>query len=237
MCTKCDGRHHSILHLDAKKSSIPSRTRSASPALEQLSSSVCNHTSMIDAPKTVLLMTCQLRVIGPNNAETRARALIDPWSSTSFVSEHVVQHLRLPRKSSSISIRGIGGLSCDSARGMTQFRITRVEEGGRVLDMSALILPKITTDVPSSFVAHSEECHHLRHIKLADPEFGVPAKLDLILGADIVDEIMHQGRWRGRAGSPTALKTIFSWVLMGPVPRNGLANGDSTCNVAMEASQ
>ena len=125
MCTKCNGPHHSVFHLEPKTSSTSSK-RTASPPLEEPSSNTCNYTSMTDTPKTVLLMTCQLTVMGPDGLETKARALIDHGSSTSFVSEHLVQHLRLPQKSSAIRIVGIGGISCDSSPGTTRFRITRI---------------------------------------------------------------------------------------------------------------
>ena len=98
--------------------------------------------------------------------------------------------------------------------------------------MVATILPKITADVPSSFKAPSKEWYHLDHIKLADPEFAGPAKVDLILGADTSDKIMHHGRRTCKPGSPTALKTIFGWVLMGPVPRRVISKEAGTCYVA-----
>ena len=107
-----------------------------------------------------------------------------------------------------------------------------MEKGGIVLDMVATILPKITANVPSSFIAPSEDWYHLKRIKLADMKFCVPAKIDLILGADISDKIMCQGRRTGKSESPTALKTIFGWVLLGPVSRRVLSNEASTCYVA-----
>ena len=115
MCTECNGPHHSVLHLEPNKTSSISSKRTASPPPEEPSSNTCNHTSMTDSPKSVLLMMSQLKVMGPDRLEMKARALIDPGSSTSFVSEHLVQQLRLPRKNSSITVVGIGGISCDSS--------------------------------------------------------------------------------------------------------------------------
>ena len=85
-----------------------------------------SHFDMTDTPKTVLVMTCQLKVMGPDWLETKARAQIDPGSSTSFESEHLVQHLLLPQENSSIRIIGIGGISCESSLGTTRFSITRI---------------------------------------------------------------------------------------------------------------
>ena len=94
---------------------------------------------MTDTPKAVVLMMCQLKVIGPDGLESKARALIYLGSSTSFVSE--LQHFRSPRKSSSKRIVGIGGISRDSLRGTTRLRVTRMEKGEIVLDMVTTINP------------------------------------------------------------------------------------------------
>ena len=101
--------------------------------------------------------------------------------------------------------------------------------------MVATTLPKITADVPSSFIAPPREWYHLERIKLADPEFSVPAKIDVIIGADISNKIMRHSRRTGKSGSPAALKTIFGWVLMGPVPRKVISNDASTCYLATES--
>ena len=50
---------------------------------------------------------------------------------------------------------------------------------------------------------------------MADPEFGQPGKIDVLLGVEIFVDIMCHGRRRGRPGSPTAIETMFGWVLAG----------------------
>ncbi len=48
-------------------------------------------------------------------------------------------------------------------------------------------------------------------LKLADPGFGEPGKIDVLLGADL------HGRRTGSPGTPTAFETIFGWVLSGKI--------------------
>ena len=105
MCTKCSGPHHSILHVERKKSSFTQSKTPAAVTQPAPDKSTCTHT-LKDTPSNVLLMTCQLNVMGPKGSMKKARALIDPGSSTSFISERMVKRLRLPRRDSSVKISG-----------------------------------------------------------------------------------------------------------------------------------
>ena len=66
---------------------------------------------------------------------------------------------------------------------------------------------------------------HLSDIQLADPDFGSPSKIDLLLGVDIFITVLLNGRRFGPPGSPTALETDFGWVLAG-----GVGAGHTTVN-------
>ena len=232
MCTKCSGPHHSILHVERKKSSFTQSKTPAAVTQPAPDKSTCTHT-LKDTPSNVLLMTCQLNVMGPKGSMKKARALIDPGSSTSFISERLVKRLRLPRRDSSVKISGIAGISKESSRGTTRFHVTRFARKGATLAVEATVLPKIIAKLPSRHIAPSRRWRHLENIGLADPKYGTPAKIELILGADLSDKIMRHGRRTGPSGSPTALKTIFGWVLIGPVKKIESANRASTGHITM----
>ena len=55
----------------------------------------------------------------------------------------------------------------------------------------------------------------LVYISLADPAFGQPSHIDILLGVDVFVDILRHGRWTGSLGSPVALETEFGWVLSG----------------------
>ncbi len=55
----------------------------------------------------------------------------------------------------------------------------------------------------------------LTDIPLADPAFGQPGRIDIILGADVFVDVLLHGQWTGPPGSPVALETGFGWVLSG----------------------
>ena len=52
-------------------------------------------------------------------------------------------------------------------------------------------------------------------IPLADPDFGRPGRIDILLGVDVFVETLLHGRQIGSPDSPIAFETEFGWVLAG----------------------
>ena len=52
-------------------------------------------------------------------------------------------------------------------------------------------------------------------MKLADPDFGRPGRIDILLGIDVYTDVLLHGRRSGPPGSPIAFETMFGWVLAG----------------------
>ena len=83
--------------------------------------------------------------------------------------------------------------------------------------ITAVIVPQVTTNLPLKSVQLDTKWKHLLGIPFADPDFGSPSKVDLLLGVDIFVSVLLND-WRvGLSGSPTVLETEFGWVLAGGV--------------------
>ncbi|XP_028159005.1 uncharacterized protein LOC114351861 [Ostrinia furnacalis] len=54
-------------------------------------------------------------------------------------------------------------------------------------------------------------------MKLADPKFNVPNKIDLLLGAEVYCQILSEGLVKGPIGCPIAQNTRLGWILSGQV--------------------
>ena len=77
-----------------------------------------------------------------------ARALLDSASSSSFISERIVQSLRLKCSKQRITVSGIGGLSPNHpVQSITSFRIASMTSNERTIDVTALVVPKVTCDL------------------------------------------------------------------------------------------
>ena len=91
-----------------------------------------------------------------------------------------------------------------------------------MLKVEVAVLPKVTNDLPLHPISHQPNWQHLSDLRLADPDFGTPGRIDILLGVDIVSEMLLQGRRHGPPGTTTAFETCFSWVLAGAVQCNQL---------------
>lgn len=58
---------------------------------------------------------------------------------------------------------------------------------------------------------------HLRGLCLADPDFDVPATIDVVLKADVYGMLLDDGFKRGQPGDPTTHLMAFGWVFMGSI--------------------
>ena len=67
-----------------------------------------------------------------------------------------------------------------------------------------------------------EQLPHLRDLTLADPTFNMPGKIDLLLGGDILPQVMMPDFKTGAGNAPIAWRTIFGW------PSSGHSNHQQT---------
>ena len=168
------------------------------------SQAVQSHTAS-EMSNSTLLMTCRFLVHSPNSPAVEAQAVLDSASSASFVSEQLAQSLCLPRSLRVSSISGIASLTGKSSKQtVTQFIVSPLVKPGKKFKVSAIIMPHVTCDLPVSPV-NSNGWDHFSDLTLADPSFGKPGRIDILLGADIFVNVLLQGQWIGSPGSPVAL--------------------------------
>ena len=157
------------------------------------------------APSSIL-MTCRVLSRGPEGSSVESRALLDSASSISFVSERLAQALRLPRRRRDAKICGVAGLTHGShTQSFTNLIVSSMLESTKEIHVNAAIVPRVTCDLPSQKVPFKAEWSHLSDLTLADPDFGRPGKIDLLLGVDVFCQVMRQGRRSGTPGSPCML--------------------------------
>ena len=152
----------------------------------------------------------------PDGSSVEARALLDNASSASFVSERLVQSLSLPCVRQSVRVTGIGGLShSNPIQYISSFTISAVRSCSRKLEITAIVVPKVTCDLPVHPVPFDLKWKHLFDLSLADLMFGQPGRIGILLGVDVFADVLCQGRRTGPTGSPVAFETDFGWVLSG----------------------
>ena len=75
--------------------------------------------------------------------------------------------------------------------------------------VDAVVLPKVTTVVPSTSVPFNNLWKHLLNFQLADPDFSTPKNIDLILGVDVFSHVVRYDQRFKPPGSPSVFKMAF----------------------------
>ena len=206
-CRQCQKPHHTLLHYEGQQDSSSSTGTSAQSVTSNAAPGITSNS---------LLMTCRVLVDAPDGSSIEARALLDSASSASFVSERLTRTLCLSRSHRKTRISGVAGLTCNSPlQSIANFRISPTCTPDRKFEVSAVVTPWVTCDLPVLPVSFDSSWKHLEGISLSDPDFGRPGRIDLLLGVGIFVEALLQGRRTGPPGSPSAFETEFGWVLAG----------------------
>ncbi|XP_049308630.1 uncharacterized protein LOC125777585 [Bactrocera dorsalis] len=129
---------------------------------------------------------------------------------------YATSDLRTPGQ---IRVEGIGANAATYTKGSTTVRLRSLVDETFSMQIEVYILQSITTMTPICKV-DSSAWDHLSGLQLADPTFGTPAKIDLLIGADIWPALIADGIAAGLHDEPCALCTRLGWVVIGPVMVN-----------------
>ena len=177
-CRTCQKPHHSLLHVESK---APQPTPPPAPPVKPVTSNLATGLA-----SDSLLMTCWVLVHALNGSVTKVRALLDSASSASFISERLTHLMEFPRTHQNLKISGVAGLShATPSHSIVQFAVSPVNSPADKAQVSAIVVPRVTCDLPVKPVTPQLSWKHLSDIPLADPDFGRPGRIDLLLGVDL----------------------------------------------------
>lgn len=214
-CRTCQLRHHSSLHFPNESQVALGNNLSDSGPISE-STNVAN---ACEPQSTVLLATAVVHILDGARNYQPIRVLIDSGSQSNFVTDKCVQRLRLPRTHLSTTIYGLNEMSSFSSKGLAHCVVRPMTGSEPVLSFEAIIVPKLCSDMPS-FDLQEPSWEYLSGLDLADKTFYLSRGIDLLLGADLFVQLLRSGRITGGAGLPSAVETVFGWVLLGQVNHN-----------------
>lgn len=263
-CSKCNRRHHSLLHDEEPRSesttslatsslttsSIASITTGPRISVEQPSvlatSSLATSTlaprpavpssSAITSPElassynasippsqspmdgssrnTVLLATACVNVLNHVGDIISLRALIDPGSQVSFITDKAIRRLKLNTLSTNAKVFGIGHTFSSTSTKRVTLSLESNTNPSFKLKSEFLTIPQITGSLPPISYERSKWTH-TRDLKLADPHYNRNGSIDLLLGAEIYGLILLPGLLKGQVHEPIAQNTAIGWILFG----------------------
>ncbi|XP_037871131.1 uncharacterized protein LOC119629456 [Bombyx mori] len=167
---------------------------------------------------TALLATALITVKNSTGHYTVLRALIDQGSQANFISERAAQLLKVKGTPTKGTITGVGSTQTEVNLAV-QLEILSRYKCNFKLNVEAYVMPsRLTTYLPSTTIADSTlTWSHLKGLKLADPTFNQPGRVDMLLGVEVYAAILKNEVIRGPPGSPCAQHTSFGWILFGKI--------------------
>uniref|UniRef100_A0ABD2W317 Peptidase aspartic putative domain-containing protein n=1 Tax=Trichogramma kaykai TaxID=54128 RepID=A0ABD2W317_9HYME len=221
-CLVCQGRHHTKLHADSQShrnsASIEdggSSARQDADAGED-GSATCYFTQQkLKSPK-VLLATAQIVLADESGNQVQVRAMIDPGTERSFVTERVLTALCVSSSKVHINLYAMGDQCSSTVQKQTQLFLRSKIDVNFSLRAKSLVMRELTGLLPT---ARLPEDHwpHLRGIVFADPTYYKPDKVEFVIGAELIPFIMLEGLRKGSIGSPLGQQTVFGWILTGEI--------------------
>jgi len=218
-CRDCGGRHHSLLHRQRSSDSSSGNTERQPPAQTATNAHTNPSSNVSHGEARVILGTCQVTVAFKGRLQ-KVRALLDSGSHLSFLTSRLAQLLRVKKIREPTRLTGISQAEVPDCNFKAE--IVLVPEKHSLIPMKAEIIDKITGELPGFHLNGVRSQPFLQGLQLADPNFDHPGKIDMLIGSDILDEIMLPGR---RLSSDDrklhALETVFGWSIRGkciPIP-------------------
>lgn len=199
-CKMCNGRHHSLLHIESK--------------------SQCTNLALDDKytkGSNTLLATALIKVRNFCGKYETLRALIDPGSQECFITLDAATSLSIPMISTNIEVSGIGGTTAGKITKRTDLTIGSHFPSLQQFHVSALVLPKLTTNISGPAINQSIINQLPRNVILADPSFNTPGQIDILLGADVFALILKDGIKKFNQNQLLMQNTEFGWIISGRI--------------------
>jgi hypothetical protein len=206
-CRECNKRHHSLLHLE-KRASNDTETTNVHEGPSN-ASYVCKFSS-----SEVLLSTAYVNVRDAGGKWQQCRALLDVGSQSNFISESLSNLVGTSFKDVNMPVSGIGSLNRNIKR-VTQVEISPLNDRDNTFDLSCLVIPKITENLPVK--SFDKRRLNLPNLRLADPSFNKSGPIDLLLGADIFWSVMLPESVKANHSHPHLQNTQLGWLIGGSI--------------------
>lgn len=212
LCSNCDGKHHTLLHIGTMVSNTVNEVTSGQGS----SSPVASLTSTL-VQRNVMLGTALVHIRDHSGSMQTVRALVDGSSQNTTLTSRCVERLGLKVKRWTASVTGLAGVQVPSVIGQVQcLMTTRYSESLR-LPMTAWVLDNITNQMPTRPMPIIVK-EHYAHLTMADPDFDKPSPVDLLMGVDLYPLVMENGKIVIDKDLPAAFNTIFWWIIIGLIP-------------------
>ncbi|XP_072389396.1 uncharacterized protein [Diabrotica undecimpunctata] len=214
-CRKCGKPHHTLLHFHNSIQNTPNLEASSSQTpSNQTTNSLTTHNHFASSSQ-ILLSTVLIKVFDSKGNMHEARALLDSGSESNFITQRLLNTLKLHTTAIDFSVYGI-----NQTNSVVHLKTSLTFKSNTInftRTISCLVMPEITGRLPS-VTLNRESLNIPSNVTLADPHFNVSSPIDILIGADTFWDLLCVGQIKLSHGQPTLHKTKLGWIVSGPIP-------------------
>ena len=100
---------------------------------------------------------------------------------------------------------------------MTRITLRSAVDLSFQVESEVLVLSQLTSLLPSRSLVETLVSVQFPDVVLADPEFAVSKKVDLLIGADLYGQLLRSGLMKSATSQLVAQNTVFGWIVSGPL--------------------
>ncbi|KAJ2941115.1 hypothetical protein O0L34_g10350 [Tuta absoluta] len=222
-CRICHKRHHTMVHQTQAMTSPnqPDNIQAHHTNVEQEDDifapqeDVELSVNFVGRSTSGLLATALVPVRDASGTRTTMlRALIDPGSQETFISERAAQALKIKRIPVNGTVTGFGSTKVNIKHAAEIQLLSRTDKVFQ-LNVKAFISTRLTAQLPSHQRISAKNWPHIQGLELADPSFYQPGRVDLLLSVKVYARIFKAEIIEGPPGTPCAQNTCLGWILFG----------------------
>lgn len=220
-CQRCKRRHNTMLHFDTSEHSAEKthneKTNSSSKetVAESSAKSDVNITMSHCATKGIihaLLSTAVILIRDSNGKYRKCRALLDSASQSHFMTNNLCQQLQLKMYKIDHLINGIGQTNVFVNHKTTA--IIRSRYNDYQAELPCFVVDSISGMLPSDKL-DTRQIIIPKHVLLADPEYNIPSKVDLLIGVTLFYDLLRTRRIVLGNNQPILQETTLGWIIGG----------------------
>ncbi|XP_036345845.1 uncharacterized protein LOC118755102 [Rhagoletis pomonella] len=217
-CRNCQSKHHTLLHFER---SAPTATspqgltlKSATAQPNAMTAALSASSQALTSPSDVVLLATAV-IFVKNRAGTfvPCRALLDSGLQLHFITSRFTNQLQLRKTKTFAGVSGIGDVNF-STEGYSVDLVLKSRTSDFSTTITAVVAQTITESQPGLTVS-TVNWRLPSNIQLADPNFNIPQRIDLLIGAGLFFELLCVGQIQLAPGLPLLQKTRFGWMLSG----------------------
>ena len=144
------------------------------------------------------------------NNEVLGRAMLDNCSSKHFITSAFCNKLKIPKQRTYVPISGLGQTAVATATSKVKLTIKSRFNRKIKYQIEALVVPRISGNQPAEEI-NINGLQQLNSLDLADPEFNIPAPIDILIGAELYFEITTGSN----SNLPTTINSTLGWLVGG----------------------